>query len=127
MPTQASRFKWASPDRYGLLKAFARENRRNQTLAERVLWEHLRQEQLGEDFRRQHVIYDYIVDFVCLDRMLVVEVDGAYHAGREQMDDDEVRTAHLEQIGFRVVRFSNEEVLSDIESVLERIRNELER
>lgn len=59
--------------------------------------------------------------------MLVVEVDGAYHAEREQMDDDEVRTAHLEQIGFRVVRFSNEEVLSDIESVLERIRNELER
>ena len=82
---------------------------------------------MGEDFRRQHVIYDYIVDFVCLDRMLVVEVDGAYHAEREQMDDDEVRTAHLEQIGFRVVRFSNEEVLSDIESVLERIRNELER
>lgn len=59
--------------------------------------------------------------------MLVVEVDGAYHAEREQMDDDEVRTAHLEQIGFRVVRFSNEEVLSDIERVLERIRNELER
>ena len=59
--------------------------------------------------------------------MLVVEVDGAYHAEREQMEDDEVRTAHLEQIGFRVVRFSNEEVLSDIESVLERIRNELER
>lgn len=82
---------------------------------------------MGEEFRRQHVIYDYIVDFVCLDRMLVVEVDGAYHAEREQMEDDEVRTAHLEQIGFRVVRFSNEEVLSDIESVLERIRNELER
>lgn len=59
--------------------------------------------------------------------MLVVEVDGAYHAEREQMEDDEVRTAHLEQIGFCVVRFSNEEVLSDIESVLERIRNELER
>lgn len=82
---------------------------------------------MGEEFRRQHIIYDYIVDFVCLDRMLVVEVDGAYHAEREQMEDDEVRTAHLEQIGFRVVRFSNEEVLSDIESVLERIRNELER
>lgn len=82
---------------------------------------------MGEEFRRQHIIYDYIVDFVCLDRMLVVEVDGAYHAEREQMEDDEVRTAHLEQIGFRVVRLSNEEVLSDIESVLERIRNELER
>ena len=79
------------------------------------------------NFRRQHIIYDYIVDFVCLDRMLVVEVDGAYHAEREQAEDDEVRTAHLEQIGFRVIRFKNEEVLFDIEGVLKQIRNELKR
>ena len=59
--------------------------------------------------------------------MLVVEVDGAYHAEREQAEDDEVRTAHLEQIGFRVIRFKNEEVLFDIEGVLKQIRNELKR
>ena len=59
--------------------------------------------------------------------MLVVEVDGAYHAEREQVEDDEVRTAHLEQIGFRVIRFKNEEVLIDIEGVLKKIRNELRK
>ena len=77
------------------------------------------------DFRRQHIIYDYIVDFVCLDRALVVEVDGAYHAEREQTEDDEVRTAHLEQIGFRVIRFKNEDVLYNIDSVLCKIMDEL--
>ena len=73
------------------------------------------------------IIFDYIVDFVCLDRMLVVEVDGAYHAEREQVEDDEVRTARLEQIGFRVIRFGNEEVLYDIDNVLAKIKNELRK
>ena len=127
MATETTRFKWASPDRYELLRGFARENRKKQTPAELLLWEYLRQEQMGVDFRRQHIIYDYIVDFVCLDKALVVEVDGAYHAEREQAEDDEVRTAHLEQIGFRVIRFKNEEVLYNIDCVLDRIRNELKR
>ena len=127
MATETSRFKWASPDRYELLRSFARENRKKPTLAETYLWEHLRKEQLGLDFRRQHIICDYIVDFVCLDRRLVIEVDGAYHAEREQQEDDEVRTAHLEQIGFRVIRFSNEKVLFNIEGVLEKIKYELRR
>ena len=127
MTTETTRFKWASPDRYELLRCFARENRKRQTPAESFLWEHIRQEQLGVDFRRQHVISDYIVDFVCFDKMLVIEVDGAYHAEREQMEDDEVRTAHLEQIGFRVIRFSNEEVLFNIEGVLKKIKHEFRR
>ena len=127
MATETTRFKWASPDRYELLRGFARENRKKQTPAELLLWEYLRQEQMGVDFRRQHIIYDYIVDFVCLDKALVVEVDGAYHAEREQAEDDEVRTAHLEQIGFRVIRFKNEDVLYNIGNVLEKIRNEIER
>ena len=127
MATETTRFKWASPDRYELLRGFSRENRKKQTPAELYLWEYLRQEQLGVNFRRQHIIYDYIVDFVCLDKMLVVEVDGAYHAERKQVEDDEVRTAHLEQIGFRVIRFKNEEVLFDIEGVLKKIRNELRK
>ena len=125
MATETTRFKWASPDRYELLRGFARENRKKQTPAELLLWEYLRQEQMGVDFRCQHIIYDYIVDFVCLDKALVVEVDGAYHAEREQAEDDEVRTAHLEQIGFRVIRFKNEDVLYNIDSVLGKIRDEL--
>ena len=126
MATETTRFKWASPDRYNLLRAFSRENRKHQTLAEYYLWEHLRNKQMGVDFRRQHIISDYIADFVCLDRMLVVEVDGAYHAEREQAEDDEVRTEHLEQLGFRVIRFNNEDVLYALDSVLKSIKNELE-
>ena len=74
---------------------------------------------------RQHVIGDYIVDFVCRDDGLVIEVDGTYHAEREQQMDDEIRTHDLEKMGFRVIRFTNEEVLYDIEAVLEEIENQL--
>lgn len=93
------------------------------TLAESFLWQNLRNNALGHKFLRQHVIGDYIVDFVCRDDGLVIEVDGAYHAEREQQMDDEIRTHDLEKIGFRVIRFTNEEVLYDIEAVLEEIEN----
>ena len=125
MTTETTRFKWASPDRYELLRGYARENRKEQTPAELFLWEHLRGDQLGVDFRRQHIISDYIADFACLDRMLIVEVDGAYHAERDQAEDDEVRTEHLEQLGFRVIRFNNEDVLYNLEGVLDKIKDEL--
>ena len=72
-------FQTASPDRYDLLKVFARKNRNNQTTAEICLWQQLRCETLGVKFKRQHIIYDYIVDFICLEKNLVIEVDGAYH------------------------------------------------
>ena len=68
-------YKTASPDWYDLLKSFARENRKNQTLAEQVLWNQLRNKTLGVRFLRQHIIGDYIVDFVSLECSLVVEVD----------------------------------------------------
>ena len=115
----------ASSDRYELLKEYARENRKNMTLAESFLWQNLRANALDHKFLRQHVIGDYIVDFVCRDDGLVIEVDGAYHAEREQQMDDEIRTHDLEKMGFRVIRFTNEEVLYDIEAVLEEIENQL--
>ena len=127
MTTETTRFKWASPDRYEVLKGFAKENRKRQTLAESFLWEHLRHKRLGVEFRRQHIISDYIVDFVCLDKSLIVEVDGAYHAEREQEEDDLVRTLHLEQIGFKVLRVKNEDVQYNVEKVLESINNELKK
>lgn len=74
----------ASPDRYALLKEFARVNRKNMTLAESVMWQLLRANVMGHKFLRQHIIGDYIVDFVCRDDGLIVEVDGAYHAELEQ-------------------------------------------
>ena len=115
----------ASPDRYVLLKEYARENRKNMTLAESFLWQNLRANVLGHKFLRQHIIGDYIVDFVCRDDGLIIEVDGAYHAEREQMMDDKIRTHNLESMGFRVIRFTNEEVLYDIESVIAEIENQL--
>ena len=121
----AFEYNYASPDRYMLLKEFAKKNKQYSTEAERMMWEHLRSKQLWSKFNRQYIIGDYIVDFVCLDRRLIVEVDGGYHSEYEQMEKDEHRTEHLERMGFSVLRFSNEAVLTDIENVLETIRQEL--
>ena len=115
-------FQTASPDRYNLLKAFTRENRDNQTDAERCLWQQLRGGSLGVKFKRQHIIYDFIADFVCLEKMLIIEVDGAYHSTNKQMEYDAYRTEELVQFGFRVLRFTNEEVILDIEKVIHKIK-----
>lgn len=119
----AMSFKTASPDRYGLLKAYARENRNNATLAEKVLWEHLRYNQLEIKFLRQHIIGDYIVDFVSREGGLIIEVDGGYHSEPRQQEDDELREQMLEQLGYHILRFSNEEVLYDIDNVTNLIIN----
>ena len=119
-------YKTASPDRYRLLKEFARENRMNPTLAEQVLWENLRAGQIGLKVLRQHVVGDYIVDFLLPDINLVIEVDGAYHAERQQEEDDERRERELNRMNYNVVRFTNEEVLYDIDNVIEKILAELQ-
>ena len=114
-------FKTASPDRYGLLKAYARENRNNATLAEKVLWEHLRYNQLGIKFLRQYIIGDYIVDFCSREGGLIIEVDGGYHSEPRQQEDDALRERVLKQLGYHIMRFSNEEVLYDIDNVTNQI------
>lgn len=118
-------FQTASSDRYALLKKFARENRKNQTNAEKCLWQCLRGGELGVKFKRQHIIYDFIADFVCLEKMLIVEVDGAYHFVDEQIKHDVYRTAELERFGFRVIRFTNEEVIYETAKVIETIKQYL--
>ena len=119
----STRFRWAASDRYNILKDYAKKNRRNSTTAENVLWQNIRNKQLGVEFRRQHVIGDFIVDFVCLDKMLVIEVDGGYHTERDQLEDDEIRARILNSLGFKVVRFSNERVLFDLDNVKSDIKN----
>lgn len=121
----AFEYNYAAPDRYLLLKEFAKKNKQYPTEAERLVWEYLRGKQLWFKFNRQYVIADYIVDFVCLDRKLIVEVDGGYHSEYEQIEKDVHRTERLEHLGFYVLRFSNEEVLTGIETVLDTIRKEL--
>lgn len=110
---------------YALLEQFAIENRKNPTEAERTLWEYIKGGKIGVHFRRQHVLWDYIPDFICLSHQLVIEIDGGYHLEGEQPERDAERTEELNKLGFKVLRFSNEEVLSDIDNVLERIANEI--
>lgn len=117
--------KTASPDRYGILKTFAKENRRNMTLCERLLWEALREELREVRFRRQHPIGDYIVDFACLPKRLVIEVDGGYHSEPRQEHDDAVRTIDLKRMGYHVIRFSNEEIINDTNQVIQTIKQQM--
>ena len=98
----------------------AQELRRAATEAEEALWAQLRKSKLGARFRRQHAIGRFIADFVCLEARLIVEVDGEVH--RAQTDLDQERDARLEQLGFRVLRFSNDAALGDMTHVLKRIR-----
>jgi len=94
------------------------------TDAERLLWHHLRAHRFrGFKLRRQLVIEPYIVDIACLEAKLVVEADGGQHA--EQQDRDSERTAYLETLGYRVLRFWNHEILTGTQAVLERIHHEL--
>ena len=96
------------------------------TDAERLLWQHLRNRQLGEyKFRRQRPIGPYIVDFVCLEKKLVVEVDGGQHAGQVELDTK--RSGYLKEKGYQVLRFWNNEVLKEIESILSVVLSSLDR
>jgi len=107
-------------------KKFARELRKRQTDAERLLWSRLRNRQLaGCKFRRQQLIGDYIVDFICLEPKLVVELDGGQHS--EQVEYDSKRSNFLNRFGFKVLRFWNNDVLNEVESVLECILLELNK
>ncbi len=108
---------------WGTLKTNARTNRKEQTEAEQILWEALRNSKMGFKFRRQHAIDKYIADFVCLEKKLIVEVDGEIH--NSQKEQDEFRTSILNQIGFDVIRFTNEEVINDLENVLIQIKERL--
>ena len=114
-------FRTSSPEIYLLLKENARKNRANMTEAEKMLWERLRCYPRPLRFRRQHIIGDYIVDFVCLEKMLVVEVDGEYHSTDEQKALDELRTEYLNSVDFSVVRFTNEQVINHINDVVAHI------
>ena len=106
------------------MKSLARMLRSQMTDAERLLWHHLRARRLGGfRFRRQMVIEPFIVDFACLDVKLVVEADGGQH--EEQQDRDSERTAYLESLGYRILRFWNHEILNGTQAVLERIHHEL--
>jgi very-short-patch-repair endonuclease len=112
------RIRIANPE----LKDRARDLRRASTPAETVLWQLLHNRSLGVRFRRQRPIGPYIVDFYCPERGLVIQIDGGQHSLPEHAVADDERTAYLEGERLRVLRFTNEEVMRGVESVLEAIR-----
>ena len=120
-----NRYRTARPSVYKLMKELQQENKKNSTEAERILWESLRGKRLGFKFRRQHIIDEFIVDFVNLEKNIVVEVDRGYHNSQQQIQIDEIRTLILKDLGFKVIRFKNEQVIGDIDSVLNAIEKEL--
>ncbi len=105
----------------------ARELRRNQTPEEQVLWRALRNRFLNVKFRRQWPIGGYIVDFVCFEAKLIVELDGSQHAEEAARAYDAVRTEFLEAAGFTVIRFWNNEVRENLDGVLETIQRNLSK
>lgn len=111
----------ADPRLYGVLKDFAEANRKNPTEAESVLWNTLKAKGVGLKFRRQHIIEDFIVDFFCNEKKLTIELDGGYHRVPEQMKKDEERTARLQELGYTELRFTNEQVLCNIDNVIKEI------
>ncbi len=120
------KYQTAKPSAYRLLKQNQLERKKQTTEAERILWEQLKTKQLGVKFRRQHVIDEFIVDFVCLSKKIVIEVDGAYHNTPSQLEADEIRTKILKELGYSVIRFKNQEVIGAIDSVLKKIQARLD-
>jgi len=116
----------SSADQWKTLSIYAKENRKNPTKAEEQLWEELRNRKINNSkFRRQHAIETYIADFVCLEKKLVVEVDGGYNDEEVQRKMDELRTLTLKKNNFRLIRFTNQDVLEKMNWVLEEIGNAL--
>ena len=118
-------YQTADPTLYHILREHAAYNRNHPTEAEALLWEYLSANRLGVRFKRQHIIGDYIADFVCLSHKLIVELDGGYHQLACQQISDAQRMQWLEAMGYRVIRFTNQELFDNINKVLETIEENL--
>ena len=120
MRSTDARYTVSNARKYGQMKEWARGMRKEPTDAERAMWRMLRHDSLGARFRRQHILEDFIVDFACLKKRLVVEIDGPIH--EHSREEDALRTARLLEMGFHVVRFTNEEVMTRESFVFESIK-----
>jgi very-short-patch-repair endonuclease len=121
MKNSSRRFRGTTPE----LEQAARDLRNQLTPAESKLWEALQHRQLaGLKFRCQHPVGQFILDFYCSAKKLVVEVDGTIH--EQQKEYDLARTAQLNEFGYQVLRFTNAEVMNNLPDVLDRIRQAVE-
>jgi very-short-patch-repair endonuclease len=97
-------------------RTHAIELRKESTPAERKLWALIRNDQLGVNFRRQHAVGNYIPDFVCIEKKLIIELDGSQHLEQEEYDEE--RTKYLNLLGYKVIRFWNNDVTNNIDGVI---------
>lgn len=104
----------------------AREMRHSQTPAEATLWRGIRDRNLGYKFRRQHPIDHFIIDFYCAEAKLCIEVDGSSHFEAGQKEYDDARTTYLEELGYKVIRFTNDDVRYNIHAVVDEIARAIE-
>ncbi len=117
-------FMTADPLIYKRIKEIQEYQKNYSTKSERIIWSLLRNKKTGHKIRRQHIINRYIADFVCLRKKLVIEIDGKIHL--KQREYDEFRTSILNKLGFEVIRFSNEEILNNSETIALKIKEKLD-
>ncbi|MFY9241808.1 MAG: DUF559 domain-containing protein [Polaribacter sp.] len=115
----------ARPSVYKLMKELQKKRKQQTTEAERILWEQLKTKKLDFKFRRKHIVDEFIVDFICIEKKIIIEVDGKYHTTKEQQEADDLRTKILQDLGFKVIRFTNEEVIGNIENTISNISQQL--
>jgi uroporphyrinogen-III synthase len=107
-------------------KNIARNLRKRQTYCEKVLWSELRNKKLlNLKFRRQYPINKYIVDFFCYEKKLIIELDGPLHEDNEKQKRDEIRQRELECLGYKIIRFRNEDLISKFDYVLKEIEEKI--
>ena len=104
-----------------------RTNRKTMTEAESAFWQIVKSSGLGEKCRRQYILGDYIVDFFFRKSMLIIEIDGGYHDTEEQQEKDSIRQEWLEQNGYTVLRFTNDQILFDTENSINIIKKHLKQ
>ena len=110
------------------LKKLVKDLRKNQTLPEQIFWHKIRARRFSNyKFRRQVQIGNYIVDFVCYEKNLIVELDGREHLTDESLEYDKIRTEYLQSRGFRVLRYFNKDVFNNIDNVVLDLWNNLNK
>ena len=124
MNNQKPKFVTANPYTYKDIKPLRDALKKAPTKAEIIMWKKLKNKQIGFKIRRQHIIDNYIADFVCISKKVIIEIDGEIHLSR--IEEDKIRTERLNELGYRVIRYSNDEVFKDADIVANHIRKYLE-
>ena len=123
-PKNRAFYNTVNPQIYKNIKGIRDILKCNPTKAESVIWEYLRNKKTGYKIRRQHIVGNYIPDFLCLSKKLIIEIDGKIHL--KQKEADLSRTKALNDLDFEIIRFTNEEVLNNPELVAHKIKDRLD-